>query len=80
MTVLVTGGARGIGKEIATRLAKEGYNVMLNYNKSKKQAEEIKKELQGKGFSIEICKADVSKREEVKKMAKNRTCIHLKCD
>lgn len=41
---------------------------MLNYNKSKKQAHEIKEELLAKKYNIEICKADVSKREEVKKM------------
>ena len=30
-TVIVTGGSRGIGKWIAENLAKEGYNVVLNY-------------------------------------------------
>ena len=35
-TVVVTGGSRGIGKCIAENLAKEGYNVVLNYNKSLK--------------------------------------------
>ena len=33
-TVLVTGGSRGIGKCIAENLAIDGYNVVLNYNKS----------------------------------------------
>ena len=37
-TVIVTGGSRGIGKCIAENLAKEGYNVVLNYNKSVKEA------------------------------------------
>ena len=67
-TVLVTGGSRGIGKCVAENLAEEGYNVVLNYNKSKKQAEETKKNLAKKGINIEIFKADVSKREEVKKL------------
>lgn len=69
-TVLITGGSRGIGKCIAENLAKEGYNVVLNYNKSEKQAKQIQKELQGQGKNIEIYKADISKREEVKKMIK----------
>ena len=69
-TVLVTGGSRGIGKCIVENLAMEGYNVVLNYNKSEKQAKEIKEELNSKGYKVEIFKADVSKREEVKKLVK----------
>lgn len=69
-TVLITGGSRGIGKCIAENLAKDGYNVVLNYNKSEKQAKEIKKKLEEQGIKIEIYKADVSKREEVKKLVK----------
>ena len=67
-TVLVTGGSRGIGKCIAENLAKEGYNVVLNYNKSVKEAKKIKEELENQGIKIEIFKADVSKREDVKKL------------
>lgn len=69
-TVLITGGSRGIGKCIAENLAKDGFNVVLNYNKSEKQAKQIKKELSEQGINIEICRADVSKREEVKKLIK----------
>ena len=69
-TVLITGGSRGIGKCIAENLAKEGFNVVLNYNKSEKEAKQIKKELKEKGKIIEICKADVSNRDEVKKLVK----------
>ena len=45
-TVIVTGGSRGIGKWIAENLAKEGYNVVLNYNKSVKEAKKTKEELE----------------------------------
>lgn len=69
-TVLVTGGSRGIGKCIVENLAQEGYNVVLNYNKSEKQAKQIKEKLQKQGYKIEIYKADVSKREEVKQLVK----------
>ena len=69
-TVLVTGGSRGIGKCIAENLAKDGYNVVLNYNKSVKEAKKIKEELEKKGIKIEIFKADVSKRADVKKLIK----------
>ncbi len=69
-TVLITGGSRGIGKCIAENLARDGYNVVLNYNKSEKQARQIQKDLKEQGIKIEICKADVSKREDVKKLVK----------
>ena len=66
--VIITGGSRGIGKCIVENLAREGYNVLLNYNKSEKQAQKIQNDLKEEGIIIEIFKADVSKREEVKKM------------
>ena len=69
-TVIVTGGSRGIGKCIAENLAKEGYNVVLNYNKSDKQAKNLQEVLREEGILIEIFKADVSKRNEVKEMVK----------
>ena len=35
-TVLITGAAKGIGAQIARDFAKEGYNVLINYNSSYK--------------------------------------------
>ena len=65
--VIITGASRGIGREIAKRLAKKGLKVIANYNKSQKAAEELRKELEEDGIKIDIIKADVSKREEAKK-------------
>lgn len=62
--VLITGGSRGIGREIAITLAQKGCLVIANYNKSEEQAKKLKQE----NTNIEIFKADVSKREEVHKM------------
>lgn len=67
-TVIVTGGSRGIGAAIVKKLAKENYNVILNYNNSEEEAQKIKKELEEQNIKIEIYKADVSNKEEVKKM------------
>lgn len=66
--ILVTGGSRGIGKDIAISMAKMDYNVILNYNKSEEQAKSIQEELLKQGKKIEIFKADVTKRDEVKKL------------
>ena len=62
--VIVTGGSRGIGAQIVRDLAKLGYTVILNYNKSKECAKTIEDELKQQGFYVEIFKADVSKKEE----------------
>ena len=69
-TIIVTGASRGIGAEIVKLLANENYNIVLNYNKSENKAKEIKENLLKENKAIEIFKADVSKREEVKKLVK----------
>lgn len=69
-TIIVTGGSRGIGASIVKELANKDYNIVLNYNNSEKQAKQIQKELLEKNIKIEIFKADVSKRENVKDLVK----------
>lgn len=62
-------------------LLKNGYNVILNYNKSEKSARQIKQNLEEEeGFMIDIFKADVSKREEVKKLVEFVLKKHEKID
>lgn len=67
--VLVTGGAKGIGKAIVLELAKNHYDVVINYLTSNKAAalleEEIKKNYDVRVMTIQ---ADVSKEEEVDAM------------
>ncbi len=65
-TVLVTGGARGIGKAISKKFADEGWRVLINYNTSEKAAKELEEEI-GKD-RCKAYKADISSYEEVKKM------------
>lgn len=67
-TVLVTGGSRGIGKAISKTFAKDGYNVLINFNKSENEAKELYTVLDKKGFSVKLFKADISNREEVENM------------
>ena len=66
--IIVTGGSRGIGRCLVENLALDGHHVLLNYNKSEKQAKEAQAKLNKQGINIETFKADVSKREEVKAM------------
>ena len=65
---VVTGGSRGIGKAIVEALARKNVKVIANYNQSEEKAKKLKEELEKENIEIDIFKADVSKREEVKKM------------
>ena len=69
-TVLVTGGSRGIGKEVAIRYAESGYNVIINYISDKTDVEGLKKKFNEKGVESLIIKADVSKQEDVESLVK----------
>ncbi|MDO5015126.1 MAG: SDR family NAD(P)-dependent oxidoreductase [Clostridia bacterium] len=66
MTVLITGGATGIGKAICEIFAKNGYDLAINYYKSEKEALLLKKELQDmyKG-KIELFKYNLASLDNV---------------
>ena len=64
--VIVTGGSRGIGACFVERLARDGYQVILNYYHSEKEAKEIQEKLKAENKNIDIVKTDVSKKEEAK--------------
>lgn len=63
--IIITGGAKGIGKAIVYELAQKNYNVLLTYNNSKSEAEKLKNEL---GQNVDIFQADITKKEDVEKM------------
>lgn len=63
---LVTGGSRGIGREIAICLARYGAYIYINYNNSEKFANEVKKEIEKHNGKCELIKFDVANHEEVK--------------
>lgn len=69
-SVLVTGGSRGIGKEVAIQYAEHGYDVIINYISDKTDVEGLKKEFDEKGIESLIVKADVSKQEDVESLVK----------
>ncbi len=68
-TVFITGGAKGIGKAIATMFASKGYNLAINYRTSKDDAENLASELKEK-FDVHliIMQGDVSLLHDCKKM------------
>lgn len=66
--VIITGASRGIGREIARQLARNNMKVVANYNQSEKEAKELKEELEKENIMIDIVKADITRREETKKL------------
>ena len=67
--VLITGGAKGIGKAIAEIMASSSYDVVINYRSSKDEADKLKDELVSKyNVNVLTYQADVSSEEEVDKM------------
>ena len=69
-TVFVTGGSRGIGKEVALKFAENGYNVVINYVSSKTNVEELKSEFENKGVKALIMQADVTDKEKIEEVVK----------
>jgi len=65
---LVTGAAKRIGRSIALRLAAEGADVVVNYETSKAEAEELVREIKAGGRRAVAAQANVSQREEVQKL------------
>jgi len=61
---LVTGGSRGIGRAIAVRLAKSGFDLWVGYKSNTDAALEVKAEIEGLGRACELLKFDVSSYEE----------------
>ena len=64
---LVTGGSKRIGKQICIDLAKNNYDIIIHYNKSKIPANNLKKEIIELGVRCEVIKCDFNKRQEVDK-------------
>ena len=67
---LITGATRGIGKQIAITLAKQGYNIALNYRKENKELENTKKEIEEIGIQVIAVKGDVANFEECENFVK----------
>lgn len=65
---LVTGSAKGIGREICLQLAKNGYDIIAHYNKSENKANELKEEILKIGTNCITIKADLTIMTDVDNM------------
>ena len=67
-SVLVTGGATGLGKEIVLGFARRGYDVIINYHNHYEEALKLEEEVKKYNVKSLLVKCDVSSEEEVKDM------------
>lgn len=62
-TVLVTGSSRGIGRAIALRLARDGYDIVLHCRSQREQADAVAAEIQALGRAARVLQFDVADRD-----------------
>lgn len=67
---LVTGSSRGIGAATAALLARNGWDVCINYVERRDKAEELAAKLNSEGCRVMVCQADVSDAQAVKAMVR----------
>ena len=67
---LITGATRGIGKQIALKLAKQGYSIALNYRKENEELINAKKEIEAENVECLCVQGDVSSFEECERFVK----------
>ncbi|WP_439444184.1 enoyl-[acyl-carrier-protein] reductase FabL [Listeria aquatica] len=65
---LVTGSSRGLGREIALKLAAEGYDIAVNFARNGKKAEEVKLEIEQMGRRCELFRANIGDVEKMRVM------------
>jgi len=67
-TALVTGASRGIGRAVALRLAKDGFNIIVGYASQQTKAEEVADLISSEGGRVLVIQADVAQEYQVTEM------------
>ena len=67
---IVTGSATGIGAGVAIGLAKRGANVIVNYTRSKSEAETTAEAVRKSGADVRLVQADVARDDDCRKLAR----------
>jgi len=70
-TALVTGGSRGIGREIALHLARQGARVAVNYHKSQDEAISLQKLIANEGGEAIITRGDVREPDDAERIVED---------
>src|SRR5476651_1360693 len=65
---LVTGGSRGIGRAICTKLAGMGYYVLINYKSNTEEANTTLSQIKENGSNAELLQFDVADKEQIKQI------------
>ena len=66
----ITGGSRGIGKQVALKFAKNGYNIAINYVSDNTDIKGLQEEFKKENVEILLVKADVTQKEEIQNLVK----------
>ena len=67
-TALITGAAKGIGRQIAISMAKAGYDIVVNYRSDKGAAEEVCRIAEECGRRAEAIYADMGVLDDIRRM------------
>ncbi len=79
-TAIITGGSRGIGRACCLAFAREGADVVFTYNKSHKEAQELKSQIEESGAACLAIQADARDYNQCRKVVEDSLAKFEKID